>query len=217
MQEISVPNEGTRSAQRRAAIVDAATTVFLRKGYPATSMDEVAALAAVSKQTVYKHFGDKETLFTHIIQGLMTSADEAIQQASAALGDSEDLSRDLRTLARVLLESLRKPRVLQLRRVVIGEAERFPELGRTYWDLAFQRGIDSLAKGFTQLTERGLLAAPDPEVAAHHFAGLLLWVPINQAMFCGTDKLMDDAEVNRLTDAGVRAFLAAYGVLTSAR
>ncbi|MFD0365659.1 TetR/AcrR family transcriptional regulator [Nocardia sp. GCM10030253] len=212
MQEISpAPNEGTRSAQRRAAIVDAATTVFLRQGYPAASMDEVAKLAAVSKQTVYKHFRDKETLFVHIIQGMMTSADEAIQSASGALGESEDLPRDLRTLARVLLDSLRKPRVLQLRRVVIGEAERFPELGRSYWDLAFKRGIDSVAEGFTRLTERGLLAAPEPEIAAHHFAGLLLWMPINQAMFCGTDDLPDPTEVDHLVEAGVTAFLTAYG------
>lgn len=204
------PTEGTRSAQRRAAIIDAATTAFLRKGYPATSMDEVAAAAAVSKQTVYKHFGDKETLFTHIIQRLMTSADEAIQQASAALGDSTDLSHDLRVLARVLLESLRRPQVLQLRRVVIGEAERFPELGRTYWDLAFQRGIDSLAEGFARLTERGLLAAAEPDVAAHHFAGMLLWVPINRAMFCGTGTAPRPEELDRLVDATVEAFLTAY-------
>ncbi|MFI9506623.1 TetR/AcrR family transcriptional regulator [Nocardia sp. NPDC052566] len=212
MQQIApMPNEGTRSAQRRAAIVDAATTVFLRKGYPAASMDEVATLAAVSKQTVYKHFRDKETLFVHIIQGLMTSADEAIQSASDALGDSADLPRDLRALARVLLESLRRPRVLQLRRVVIGEAERFPELGRAYWDLAFQRGIDSLAKGFTRLDQRDVLTVPDPELAAQHFAGLVLWGPINHAMFYGVDDPAAAADIDRLADAGVEAFLAAYG------
>ncbi len=213
MQAISpAPAEGTRSAQRRAAIIDAATIVFLRKGYPATSMDEIASLASVSKQTVYKHFSDKATLFTHIIEVMMTSTDEAIENASGALGDSEDLPRDLRTLAGVLLESLRSPRVLQLRRVVIGEAERFPELGRTYWDLGFQRGIDALAIGFARLTERELLAMPDPVTAAHHFAGMLLWAPINHAMFCGTHEAMEQTELDRLIDAGVEAFLAAYRI-----
>ena len=42
-----------RSARKRRAILDAATGVFLQKGYLATNMDEIAALAAVSKQTVY--------------------------------------------------------------------------------------------------------------------------------------------------------------------
>jgi hypothetical protein len=58
-----------RSARKRTAILDAATTVFLRKGYLGTSMDEVAALAAVSKQTVHKHFADKERLFAKIVIG----------------------------------------------------------------------------------------------------------------------------------------------------
>jgi TetR/AcrR family transcriptional regulator, mexJK operon transcriptional repressor len=56
--------EEGRSARKRRAIMEAATTVFLGKGYLGTSMDEIAALAAVSKQTVYKHFADKEGLFT---------------------------------------------------------------------------------------------------------------------------------------------------------
>jgi len=66
------PGEGDfederRSARKRRAIVEAATTVFLRNGYLGTSMDEIAALAGVSKQTVYKHFTDKERLFSQIV------------------------------------------------------------------------------------------------------------------------------------------------------
>jgi hypothetical protein len=50
----------TRSARKRAAILDAATHVFLEKGYLGTSVDEIAAVASVSKRTVYQHFGDKQ-------------------------------------------------------------------------------------------------------------------------------------------------------------
>ena len=56
-----------RSARKRRAIMDAARNLFLRNGFAATSMDDVAALAAVSKQTVYKHFADKQRLFTEFI------------------------------------------------------------------------------------------------------------------------------------------------------
>ena len=65
-----------RSARKRRAILDAATTVFLRNGYLGTSMDEIAALAAVSKQTVYKHFADKERLFSEIVVGTVNEAGE---------------------------------------------------------------------------------------------------------------------------------------------
>ena len=55
------------STRKRRAIIEAATTAFLRNGYLGTSMDEIAALAGVSKQTVYKHFADKERLFSEIV------------------------------------------------------------------------------------------------------------------------------------------------------
>ena len=67
-----------RSARKRTAILDAATTVFLRKGYLGTSMDEIAALAAVSKQTVYKHFADKERLFAEIVIGTVDEASDRV-------------------------------------------------------------------------------------------------------------------------------------------
>jgi TetR/AcrR family transcriptional repressor of mexJK operon len=56
-----------RSIRKRRAILEAATTLFLRNGYLGTSMDEIAALARVSKQTVYKAFSDKESLFSEIV------------------------------------------------------------------------------------------------------------------------------------------------------
>ena len=56
-----------RSTRKRKAILQAAATLFLRNGYLGTSMDEIAALAGVSKQTVYKHFGDKQELLLAIV------------------------------------------------------------------------------------------------------------------------------------------------------
>ena len=68
---------GGRSARKRRAIMEAATASFLRDGYRNTSMDQVAADAAVSKQTVYKHFADKQQLFREIVLGV-TGNSEAI-------------------------------------------------------------------------------------------------------------------------------------------
>src|ERR1700756_3853421 len=100
--------------------MDAATTVFLRNGYVGASMDEVAALAAVSKQTVYKHFADKQRLFAEIVTGTVDEAGDRVHAEVLALRDSGDLEADLRELARRQLALVLQPRVLQLRRLVIG-------------------------------------------------------------------------------------------------
>ncbi|MBV8085816.1 MAG: helix-turn-helix transcriptional regulator, partial [Chloroflexi bacterium] len=67
---VDVTEEPTRTERKRRAIVEAATTLFLRHGYAGTSMDQVAALAGVSKQTVYKQFADKERLFQAVVSGV---------------------------------------------------------------------------------------------------------------------------------------------------
>lgn len=122
----------------------------------------------------------------------------------------DDLETSLGELARWFITFITSPRVRQLRRLVIGEAGRFPELGRSWYEQGFEHGMTMLASCLGTLTERGQLRLDDPILAANHFAGLVLWVPVNQAMFYGDDKV-SEADVNRYADEGVRVFLSAYG------
>jgi TetR/AcrR family transcriptional repressor of mexJK operon len=202
--------EEQRSARKRRAILDAATTLFLRNGYRGTSMDEVAALAKVSKQTVYKGFSDKEALFSEIVIGAVDDAGDPVHDEVLKLEDSGDLEADLRALARQLLRRVMQPRILQLRRLVIGEAGRFPELGRTFHEQGPGRTIAALATVFEGLAARGALQVDDPQLAAAHFNWLVMSIPLNQAMLLGEDEPPAPAKLNRYADAGVRAFLAAY-------
>ena len=84
-----------RSARKRAAILEAAHDLFLQKGYAGTSMDDVAARAAVSKQTVYKNFADKQRLFTEVITSDVGGSRRTTQAQIAAMPDSSDLAADL--------------------------------------------------------------------------------------------------------------------------
>ena len=198
-----------RSARKRQAIFEAATTAFLSNGYLGTSMDEIAALAAVSKQTVYKHFADKQRLFSEIVVATVNEAGEPTVDEVVNLRDTGYVEADLRDLARRLLARVMQPRLLQLRRVVIGEAGRFPELGRTFYELGPGRTVDALAAAFGRLADRGVLELDDPQLAAAHFNWLIMSVPLNQAMLFGQDE--PPADLDRYADAGVRVFLAAYG------
>jgi AcrR family transcriptional regulator len=205
------PEELPRSSRKRRAILGAATTVFLRNGYRGTSMDEIAALAGVSKQTVYKAFSDKESLFAEIVVGAVDEAADPVRAEVLALEDSGNLGADLGRLARHLLGRVMQPRILQLRRLVIGEARRFPELGRSFYEQGPARTIAALATVFERLAARGALRMDDPAIAAAHFNWLVMSIPLNRAMLLGDDEPPAGAELDRYAEAGVRAFLAAYG------
>lgn len=193
--------------------MEAATALFLRSGYQGTSMDEIAAQAGVSKQTVYTHFADKEQLFTELVRG-NTGRAGAFIESITALEATDDLERDLGELARRYITSVIQPGVLQLRRLVIGEAGRFPELAREYYEGVPLRVIHTLAATLERLAGRGLLSVDDPQVAATHLAWLVLAAPMDRAMFLGSDDVPARAELERLADAAVRVFLAAYRPLT---
>jgi AcrR family transcriptional regulator len=200
-----------RSVRKRRQILEAATTVFLANGYVGTSMDEIAALARVSKQTVYKHFADKERLFTAIVEAAVDAAGDPVTAEAGALANSDDLAGDLKALARDQLGKVMQPQLMQLRRLVIGEAGRFPELGRAFYERGAGRTIATLTASFGRLHERGLLEAPDPQLAAAHFNWLVMATPVNRAMLLGDDAIPTQAELDRCAESGVDAFLAAYG------
>jgi TetR/AcrR family transcriptional regulator, mexJK operon transcriptional repressor len=205
------PEEESRSARKRRVILEAATTAFLRNGYLGTSMDEIAALAGVSKQTVYKHFADKERLFADIILGTIDQVGEPFYAGIDTLQDTDDLEKDLGELARRLITIVMQPQVLALRRLVIAEAERFPQLGRAYYERGPERTAATLASHFQRLAERGLQRLDDPLRAANHFNWLVTSIPLNQVMLCGDADRFTAADLEDFADSGVRVFLAAYG------
>ncbi|MBU7600106.1 TetR/AcrR family transcriptional regulator [Streptomyces sp. P38-E01] len=172
-------------------------------------MDDIAKLAAVSKQTVYKHFSDKEKLFAEIVLATTDRIDGMLDLVGHVPADADALEASLTRLARQFLAALTQPQVLQLRRLVIANADAFPELGASWYEQGFERVLTTLAATFQDLTDRRLLRCEEPLLAANHFSGLLLWIPVNRAMFHGS--LQDsEADLDHCATAGVRAFLAAY-------
>lgn len=195
-----------RSARKHSAILEAGRAVFMRNGYEGTSMDEIAAVAKVSKQTVYKHFANKESLFTEIITADMEGRS---QELLRALSD-DDPDGDLRHLARRHVAIILKPEVMRVRRMVIGEADRFPDLARAWAETGIGSGLSKLAERFKELASEGSLQIDDPLLAAQHFNWLILSIPLNISMF-DPDATFTRKELDHYADEGVRVFLAAYG------
>jgi len=206
---MTLDGEG-RSARKRAAILEAATNLFLDKGYDRTSMDDIAALATVSKPTVYKHFADKERLFAEIVRATTDRVDDLVRLVADTLTESNDLENDLAELAYRFISALMRPQTLRLRRLVIANSERFPDVGRSWYEQGFERVLATLATSFKRLADKGLLRVDEPLLAANHFVGLLLWIPVNKAMFTG-DHRSSKADLERYARSAIRAFLAGYG------
>ena len=104
-----------------------------------------------------------------------------------------------------------QPGRLRLRRMLIGEAERFPELAQAWYATGPERSCAEFAGWFAAWHRRGLLRVPDPMLAAQQFNWLVLSIPLNKAMAYATDEpLFTPAELDHYADEAVRVFLAAY-------
>lgn len=127
--------------RKRAAIVDAARHAFLESGYVSTSMDRIAAEAGVSIKTVYRHFDNKDDLFSAVMQaachqgGGIDGVDEAQEDQTPPLERpwfSKTPGTALVMAGVEYLEHVLSAEQLALYRVVTQDSPQFPELGRRY-------------------------------------------------------------------------------------
>lgn len=184
------------------------------EGYDGASMDDVAALANVSKPTVYNHFSDKEELFAEVVYATTDRVDGLMRLVVATLADTKDVEAALSILARQFVATIMSPTTLQLRRLVIANADRFPEVGRSWYKNGFERVLVILADCFNDLAVKRFLRIDDAHIAAEHFVELLLWIPVNRAMFTGNHSSRK-TDLDRYADAAVLAFLNGHRALSS--
>lgn len=200
-----------RKRRSRQTILTAAEAVFLKNGFLGASMDDVADQAGMSKQTVYAHFKSKETLFREVVVAMTGGAAKALHEdEEEPLGD-RPVGDFLMEIATEQLAVVLTPRLMQLRRMVIGEVDRFPDLGAALFENGPAKSIARLARAFAHYTARGQLSAPDPTAAATYFNWILMGAPTNAAMLLGDDALPGPEEQKRHVQESVRIFLRAYG------
>ena len=199
-----------RSADKREAILEAAATLFLRGGYLGVSMDDIAETSGVSKQTVYVYFSNKEALFVAMVSALSNDASDRVHNDVAEFCEGDDLEGYLTAYAVRQLQIVLTPRILQLRRLVIGEVGRFPELGAALYAGGPGRTITTLAAMFERLAKRNVLSVRNPSLAATQFNWLIMSAPLNRAMLLGDGAIPTPKEIQRHASEGVHMFMAAY-------
>lgn len=203
--------EDPRIVRSRAIILAAATPHFVTHGYVGANVDVLAAEAGVSKRTVYNIFGGKEQLFRAVLGQAIETAEGFSRQMADELAVGADVRVDLRRIGRRLARSVLSGPVVPLRRLLIGEVERFPDFASEYYDRAPGLVMRTLAGCLAELDRRGALRVADPVLAAEHFAFLVMGAPLDRALFHSAPAEPDLAEIDRVAHAGVDAFLIAYG------
>src|SRR5687767_6980940 len=140
----------TQIADKRAAILDAATTVFAKRGYFSAQVADVARSAGVAAGTVYLYFRSKDEILTSIFDRTMK---EAIDEGRVAITGLTDPVERLRRIARTHLARLGRDRNLAIvfqveLRQTTKFMERFSATGlRDYLMLIQQTIEDGQARG----------------------------------------------------------------------
>ena len=200
-----------RARRTRAAILAAAQAVFLAKGYLPAGMDEIAAAAGVSKQTVYAHFQGKEALFVAMARAMIDAAIAARDAHAPAPAVDADIPAFLRAYGRAQMKTAASPGLMQLRRLAIAEAQRFPQFGSEVFAAGPGAAIARLTGIFAAWHDAGRLRTPEPARAAATFNWLLMGGPTSEAMLLGRPRATDAAATQAHVNEAVRVFLAAYG------
>ncbi|MEY2976904.1 MAG: HTH-type transcriptional repressor AcnR [Cyanobacteriota bacterium] len=165
---------------KRAQILQGALQIFLEEGYEGTSMDRVAATAGVSKITIYKHFQDKEGLFTALIEQVTA---ERFQIVFGDFDFQETPSIALRRLAeKVLTRIAIDAEYIGFLRLLIGESERFPHLAQRFIQVLPQKVWTFLSEYIAAHPE---LNSPHPEATARIFMGTLMSYVMTQKILHG--------------------------------
>jgi TetR/AcrR family transcriptional repressor of mexJK operon len=180
--------------QKQVTIVQAALNLFLEQGYAATSMDTVASLAGVTKQTIYRYYPSKEELFTAVMEKI-----RADEPSLYAFGGG-DLDTELGNFGRDLLAFHLTPGALGVYKMMLSEGGQ-ESLLKPF----MKAGPNRVMKPLMEFLQKRHPELEDVGFCAQMFANMVL-VPRNQLIMQDKGRITraeQETHVNKV----VRLFL----------
>ena len=192
------------NAAKREAILAAASDSFFDVGFAATSIEQVAADAGVSKVTIYNQFGDKRGLFAASVE---RECEKMRGYFSIdTLGEGSIADR-LTALGEAMFTFLSRPEMVQFERRIAAETEHDPTLGLAFLEAGPWRMKTAFSAWLAHADATGELSIPDPRLAAEQFVSMCKGMGDLERRFGS----MPSGEDNRRRIEGaVKVFLAAY-------
>ena len=207
--KMSVHSQRGHCAKRKS-ILEAAAEVFCRQGFTGASIDEIAAEACVSRQTVYNHYREKENLFTAVVEDVMDRANAMLFTTLSTFPEKPDnLEDDLIAFAvRLSHNCICNQDGKFLRKLVQSEGERYPHLFESWRQHGPGKIGTAMAALFARLAHKGLLQIDDFDVAARQFLALVN-ADLQMNTLFGATPTGD--ELDSAARNAVRTFMRAYG------
>lgn len=158
----------SRGEERRSRILIAATDCFLKFGFGVTSIDAIVARSGGSKATLYRYFPTKEDLFRAVVDSIVGNGPIPL------LNDQIPVRDALLDFAQKRMVVVLSAHHQALLRLIAGEAERFPDIAKLYYERGPQKSQDNLSGYLRLLKRRYSLKTLAPSHAAQSFIGMLL-------------------------------------------
>ena len=196
-----VPND-----DKARQILDGARQVFLRDGFDGASMNDIVRAAGVSKGTLYVYFPSKEALFAALIRH------DKRQQAEQSCnwdGEPVDLREALMRVGRSFMTMMARPDHVAQVRTVVAVAQKFPVIGRAFYEAGPKFGAERLERLLARYAERGDLDRADLARAAIDFTQLCQG-DISRRLMFGVAETIPPKEIETTVAAAVDVFLRAY-------
>jgi AcrR family transcriptional regulator len=153
-----------RKEARPSEILDAALSLFVERGYAATTLEQVARAAGISKGTLYLYYDNKEELFRSMVRELLVPHVEQFEKHAAEFrGSSAEL---LRGMAHNWWRAVGDSALAGMPKLMIAEAGNFPELAHFYVETVIVRGRKLVADILQRGIDRGEFRQIDTDLAA---------------------------------------------------
>lgn len=203
MADIAIAQNDNLEGAKRKQILDGAKQCFLAQGFDGASMNDIVKAAGVSKGTVYAYFPSKEKLFEALI-----FRDRRNQAEQIVVIDDDSLPVEvvLGQLARRLGNLNNNSETIAYLRLVIAAADKFPDIGRAFYEAGPAYGIAKIADYMQRKMNDGTLVKADARLAAMQFVELVQCGLIKPRLFA-SEAMSGNYSQDVVAEAGIALFL----------
>lgn len=203
---MNAPQAVVKQGRKFDQVLEGARKVFMRDGFEGASVDDIVREAGVSKATLYSYFPDKRLLFIEVAKiECQAQSDDAVAQITS----TDDVRHALTTAAKRMTRFFMSDVGLQVHRIIVGESQRFPEIGREFYESGPARVHAILRQFLQRAVDAGSLKIDDIDLAADQFPELCK-AGLHLKLVLGLREPPTEAEIDRVIEGAVDMFMCQY-------